>query len=144
MDHIDVKVLLKTTLANKASDIHVEPEHDEVRIRFRVDGVLVQIINIDRETYSSIITRVKLLSGMKINIHTSAQDWRFSVRIDEREIEFRVSILPGGYGESIVMRLLDPKSINIGLQLLGIRPQLLDIIKSEINRLLGTNKSLIC
>lgn len=129
-----LEILIAGALANKASDIHMEPEEGAVRIRFRLDGVLVHIVDIDHETYRSILTRVKLLSGMKINIHESAQDGRFSVRIDDREIEFRVSILPGGYGESIVMRLLDPRSINIGLEMLGMREQLLHILKTEISK----------
>ncbi|MBP9760230.1 MAG: type II/IV secretion system protein [Candidatus Pacebacteria bacterium] len=129
-----LEILIAGALANNASDIHIEPEDADVRIRFRLDGVLVEIARIDHETYGSALTRIKLLSGLKINIHEAAQDGRFSVRIDNREIEFRASLMPGSYGESIVMRLLDPRSIGVGLEALGIRPQLLEILLIEIGK----------
>lgn len=121
-------------LANGASDIHIEPEDGEVRIRFRLDGVLVEVASLDEETYRSVLTRIKLLSGLKINVHTSAQDGRFSVRIDNREIEIRTSMIPGNYGESIVLRLLDPNSIHGTLDSLGMRPTLLEILQNEIRK----------
>jgi type IV pilus assembly protein PilB len=129
-----LEIIIAGALSNGASDVHVEPEEKQVRIRFRLDGVLTDIANIDHETYHAVLTRVKLLSGLKINVRTTAQDGRFSVRIDEREIEIRTSILPGGYGESIVLRLLDPHSIGLSLEQLGMRPQLLAILRDEISK----------
>jgi len=110
------------------------PEDDSVRIRLRLDGVLTNIAQLDMETYKAVLTRVKLLSGLKINVKTSAQDGRFSVKIDNREIEIRTSILPGNYGESIVLRLLDPNSLAIGLETLGMHPSLLQVLQTEIKR----------
>lgn len=129
-----LEIIVAGALANHASDVHVEPEDESVRIRLRLDGVLTDIAHLDMETYKAVLTRVKLLSGLKINIKTSAQDGRFSVRIDDREIEIRTSILPGNYGESIVLRLLDPNSLAIGLETLGMRPSLLQILQTEIKR----------
>ncbi|MBP9749427.1 MAG: type II/IV secretion system protein [Candidatus Pacebacteria bacterium] len=129
-----LEIILAGAIANGASDIHVEPEDASVRIRLRLDGVLVDVAHIDAETYHAVLTRVKLLSGLKINIHSAAQDGRFSVRIDDREIEIRTSVLPGGNGESIVMRLLDPRSIRNTLETLGMRPSVLEVLGIEIRK----------
>lgn len=129
-----LEIVLAGAIANGASDIHIEPEDADVRIRLRLDGVLVDVAQVDTETYHAVLTRVKLLSGLKINIHSAAQDGRFSVRIDDREIEIRTSILPGGNGESIVMRLLDPRSLHITFEKLGIRPSVLEVLNVEIRK----------
>lgn len=129
-----LEIVIAGALANKASDVHVEPGDGMVEIRYRMDGVLTHVATIDPETYKAVLTRIKLLSGLKINIRTAAQDGRFSVRLDSREIEIRTSLLPGNYGESIVMRLLDPKSIGISLEELGMRPQFLDIMRVELEK----------
>ncbi len=129
-----LETILASALANHASDVHIEPEEEVVGIRFRLDGVLTNIISFDHETYQLLLSRVKLLSGLKINIKDAPQDGRFSVRIDVREIEIRTSVLPGNYGESIVMRLLDPTSIGLPLEELGIRDELLAILLEEIKK----------
>lgn len=129
-----LEIIVAGALANHASDVHIEPEDDAVRVRLRLDGVLVDVAHLDMETYKAVLTRVKLLSGLKINIKTSAQDGRFSVRIDNREIEIRTSILPGGNGESVVLRLLDPHSLAINLEVLGMRENLLNVLRKEIIR----------
>jgi len=143
-DVMDMKKLYRVTrileitiagaLRNEASDVHVEPEEEYVRFRFRLDGVLTDMAHIDRDTYRALLTRTKLLAGLKININNEAQDGRFSVRVGDRDIEIRTSVLPGGYGENIVLRLLDPNSIARGLEVLGIRPSLLELLKTEIRK----------
>jgi type IV pilus assembly protein PilB len=129
-----LEIVVAGALANKASDIHIEPEEDMVRIRFRIDGVLIEVASLDHETYRAMLTRIKLLSGLKINTHGSAQDGRFSIRIDTREIEIRTSLLPGNYGESVVMRLLDPTSIHTELESLGMRPSFLAMLELELQK----------
>jgi type II secretory ATPase GspE/PulE/Tfp pilus assembly ATPase PilB-like protein len=114
--------------------VHIEPEEENVLVRYRLDGVLTPVAPIDNETYRAVLTRIKLLSGLKINIRNSAQDGRFSVRLDEKEIEIRTSLLPGNNGESVVMRLLDPTSIGISLERLGMRPQFLEVIRTELEK----------
>jgi type IV pilus assembly protein PilB len=121
-------------LALSASDIHVEPEEKYVRIRFRLDGVLLNVFDFDTETYELLLSRIKLLSGMKLNIKNNAQDGRFSVKIQNNDIEIRSSILPGAYNESIVMRLLNPKSIAVPIEELGIEDRTLSTLMSQINR----------
>lgn len=121
-------------LAIDASDIHFEPEETYIRLRYRLDGVLQEVIRFDMETYALLLSRIKLISGMKLNIKKDSQDGRFSIRLAIGDIEVRVSILPGAYNESIVMRILNPKSINVPLEELGIHPKLMEILNKEMSR----------
>lgn len=129
-----VEIVVAAAIAVGASDIHVEPEDNDVRLRFRIDGILIEVILFDEETYKLLLSRIKLLSGLKLNIKNAAQDGRFSVRIGTREIEIRSSILPGNNGESIVMRLLDPNSLTTPVHELGVSNKLLKIFLREIDK----------
>lgn len=129
-----MEIILAGAIAIGASDIHIEPEENFVRLRYRLDGVLSDILNFDKDTYQLLLSRIKLLSGMKLNIKDNAQDGRFSVSIDVADIEIRSSVIPGGYGESIVLRILNPKSISVQLEDLGIEPKLLKILEGEIKK----------
>lgn len=129
-----LEIVLSGGLATKASDIHVEPEEEYARLRYRLDGVLTDIINFDLETYKLLLSRIKLLSGLKLNVKSEAQDGRFSVKVGEDDIEIRTSILPGAYNESIVLRILNPKSIQVPLEDLGINKKLMEIIMKEVSR----------
>ncbi len=129
-----VEIIIATAIATKSSDIHIEPEDEEINIRFRIDGVLTKVTSLDRETYKLLLSRIKLLSGLKLNIKEDAQDGRFSVKIGKTEIEIRSSILPGNYGESIVMRLLDPSSLVVSIEELGVPTYLVDIFKEEVDK----------
>ncbi len=103
-----LSLIFAGSLALRASDIHIEPEEKAVRLRYRLDGVLHDIIDLDRYIFDRIMSRLKLLSGMVLNVKMSAQDGRFTFTVGEREIEIRSSVIPGALGESIVMRILDP------------------------------------
>ncbi|MDD5050600.1 MAG: GspE/PulE family protein [Candidatus Pacebacteria bacterium] len=129
-----LEIIVAGALATSASDIHLEPEEGYVRLRYRLDGVLLDILTFDRDTYSLLLSRVKLLSGLKLNIKANAQDGRFSVHIDAQNIEIRTSILPGAYSESIVLRILNPKTINVPMEELGISPKLLKLLEHEISK----------
>lgn len=129
-----VETVVASAIATDASDIHVEPEETNVGIRFRLDGVLVEITKFDEETYRLLLSRIKLLSGMKLNIKNDAQDGRFSVKVGDSEIEIRASVLPGAYGESIVMRLLNPNTIQIPFETLGIPDNLKKIFLEELSK----------
>ncbi len=128
------EIVLAGALATGASDVHIEPEEEYVRLRYRLDGVLNNIINFDRETYGLLLSRIKLLAGLKLNIKNDAQDGRLSVKMNDSDIEIRVSVLPGAYNESVVMRILNPKSISVPLEELGIDAKLLDAIIKELNK----------
>jgi len=126
-----LEIVLSGALATKASDIHIEPEEDYARLRYRLDGMLTDITIFDLETFGLLLSRIKLLSGLKLNIKSEAQDGRFSVHIAD-DIEIRTSVLPGAYNESIVLRILNPKSIQVPLEELGIPEKLLGILMKEI------------
>lgn len=128
------EVLLASAIALDASDLHVEPEEDAVRLRFRLDGLLTDIMNFDTETYKLLLSRVKVLSGLKLNITEAAQDGRFSIEIDGQETEIRTSILPSEHGESIVLRVLNPESILIPMEELGMNDELLHVMEHEIDQ----------
>src|SRR5574343_616493 len=127
-----LETIIAGAMSTEASDIHIEPEEKYIRLRYRLDGVLVDVINFDLDTYSLLLSRIKLLSGLKINIKKDGQDGRFSVHIKDADIEIRTSVLPGAYNESIVMRILNPKSIGVPKEELGIPPKLLAVIEKEI------------
>ncbi len=127
-------IICAGALSTKASDIHIEPEEAYAGIRYRLDGVLIPIIKFDKDSYAQLLSRIKLLSGLKLNIKESAQDGRFSIKIYQDDIEIRTSVLPGAYGESIVMRILNPTSISVPMEELGIPDKLLKIVQHEIAR----------
>ncbi|MFA7193643.1 MAG: GspE/PulE family protein [Candidatus Paceibacterota bacterium] len=127
-----VEIIMAGAISLGASDVHIEPEDDFIQIRFRLDGVLIEVTKLDQETYHLLLSRIKLLSGMKLNIKETAQDGRFSIAIGEREIEIRSSTLPGNYGESVVMRLLDPASIQVKIQDLGVPDKLLKVFMEAL------------
>ena len=129
-----LEILIAGALATKASDVHVEPEEKDVKIRFRLDGLLTEIYSFDFDTYKLLNSRIKLLSHLKISVKDNAQDGRFTIVVGEQEIEIRTSLMPGAYGESIVMRVLNPDNINVSFQSLGIEPKLYAILEKAIAR----------
>ena len=90
----------------RASDIHIDPEQEKVRVRFRIDGVLHDFFVFAKELQSEIITRLKVLSGLRTDEHQMAQDGRFKITVDHSYVDIRLSIAPTYYGENAVMRLL--------------------------------------
>mgnify|MGYP001574454659 CR=1 FL=1 len=129
-----LEIILAGALSADASDIHTEPQEKQVRLRFRLDGVLHDILLFDQKIYHLLLSRIKLVSGLKLNIHNQAQDGRFSIKISEEEIEVRTSIIPESYGESVVLRILNPKSISITFDALGIDKELMKILDKELKK----------
>ncbi len=129
-----MEIMLASALALGSSDVHLEPEEKDVRMRFRIDGALLDIFRFDKSTYTLILSRIKLLSGIKLNVKDEAQDGRFSIKIKDNNIEIRTSVLPGAYDESIVMRILNPKSIAVSLEELGIEKRTLDVLIEQISK----------
>ncbi len=132
-----LEILVAGALKTKASDIHFEPGSGTTRLRYRLDGILHDITNIDMVYYDKILNRVKILSKMKLNIHDSPQDGRFTIKQKTVDIEVRVSIIPSEYGETIVMRLLDPRSIKVTLEQLGMRKDLFETMTTELKKKTG-------
>lgn len=129
-----IEILMGSAIATKSSDIHAEPTEDHVRIRYRQDGVLQDVLTLSRETYKQIISRIKVLSGLKITRTNEAQDGRFSIKSHEKDVEVRVSTVPSAYGESLVMRVLDPEGLQVDLTSLGFNQSLLPHLLKEIIR----------
>jgi len=129
-----LEIAIAGAIAVNASDIHFEPEEKFVRLRFRLDGVLHQLMEISPEIHKFINSRIKLISGLKITTSEAAQDGRFSFFFGEDEINLRVSFMPGAYGESIVLRILNPKSIRHELEEFGIEQKLYEVFMDEIKK----------
>jgi type IV pilus assembly protein PilB len=128
-----LEVIFGGAIALNCSDVHIEPEEDNVRMRFRLDGILHDIFTFDKSTYNLINSRIKLLSGLKLS-HNKNQDGRFGIDYKDLEISIRTSIIPGTWGEGIVMRILNPLSIGVEMEQLGIEKKLFDIINREIEK----------
>ncbi|MBI2038792.1 MAG: type II/IV secretion system protein [Candidatus Niyogibacteria bacterium] len=129
-----LEFILAGALALDASDVHLEPQEKAVAMRFRLDGVLSEVATFTAAAYALLLSRVKLTAGMKLNVKDRAQDGRFTIRTTQTEIEVRVSSLPGPYGETIVMRVLNPKTIALTLEDLGLHPELQKIVKKELKK----------
>ena len=114
-----VDLIIAQAVRDHASDIHVEPEQEITRIRFRIDGILHEIPSPPKTWEQSIISRVKVLSAMDIAESRMPQDGHFQAKIDDKIIDFRVSTIPTIYGENLVMRILDTASVMVGLEKLG-------------------------
>ena len=129
------EAVLAGALANRVSDIHFEPTHNFTKLRMRIDGLLYDVFaELKKNFYEHLLSRIKLLSGLKINITDQTQDGRFTIKFPEKEVEVRVAIAPSEFGEVVVMRILDPDAINLSLSDLGIRDDDLEIIKNELKR----------
>jgi len=133
-----LELLSEGAISSGSSDIHFEPEEKSIRLRFRIDGVLENIMDLNKNDYPAILNRIKLMAGLKINIHASPQDGRFTIKREGNDIEARVSVLPGAYGESVVMRLLDPLTLKKNLEELGMREELLKEIKKQLKKTTGS------
>lgn len=129
-----LEIILAGALSADASDVHIEPQEKQIRLRFRLDGVLHDILLFDYKIYNLLLSRIKLVSGLKLNVRNQAQDGRFSIKVKEEEIAVRTSVIPEAYGESIVLRILNPKSIAITFEELGIDKKLMDILEQELSK----------
>ncbi len=127
-----VTLMLATALKAGGSDIHIEAEEHGVAIRIRIDGVLQEAAVISREKWHKIISRLKILARVKINITDSPQDGRYTIFLKDKKIDVRCSFLPTAYGESVVMRLLDSAAAALEFEKLGVRPEILPILSREI------------
>ncbi|MFA6429804.1 MAG: GspE/PulE family protein [Patescibacteria group bacterium] len=129
-----ITLMIGASLKSNASDIHVEAEEEDVKIRYRMDGILHDAATLPRETWKQIISRLKLLAGVKINVDDVPQDGRITIYLTNEKLDIRVSFLPTSFGESVVMRLLRPKSIALEFDNLGIRGLALTRLQAEIEK----------
>ncbi len=127
-------VIIAASLKLGSSDIHVEAEEKGIVVRFRVDGILQEVAVLAREQWVRIINRIKLIASLKINVTDQAQDGRFTIFQKNKEIDVRISTIPTAFGESVVMRLLNPDTIALEFEKLGFRPASLKRLTREIER----------
>ncbi len=132
-----VAVILRHAQEGKASDIHIEPSENEVRVRFRVDGILYTSLILPKNIHSSVASRIKILSNLKIDEMRVPQDGRFHSIIDGKKIDFRVSTFPTSFGEKVVMRLLDPSVGLLNFEQLGLSGHNLKILQSALGKPFG-------
>lgn len=127
-----VNLILLEALKKRASDIHIEPEEDDMRVRYRIDGNLQDAIKVPKKNQNAILARLKIMSGMDITESRIPQDGRFKIRSQAKEVDFRVSALPASFGTKIVLRALDKSNLSMGLDKLGFSEYVLARFKEAI------------
>ncbi len=129
-----VATLLEYAMKGRASDIHIEPQEDKTRVRYRIDGVLQERVVLPKKVHEALVSRVKILSNLKIDEKRIPQDGRFSFKVGEQAVDLRVSTLPTVHGEKIVMRLLPKAGSAPTLAQLGLRGMGLKLFEENISR----------
>ena len=114
-----VNLIIIQAIKDRASDIHIEPSKDVLRVRYRIDGCLYEVFNLPLTMQNAIVSRIKILCDLDITESRKPQDGRFKFKFEDREIDLRVSSFPTIYGENIVMRLLDKSAFLKGLNEIG-------------------------
>lgn len=129
-----VSLIIAAGVKLRASDIHIEPRETKLLIRFRIDGVLHDITNLDSEKTKLINSRIKLLSGLKLNVINRPQDGRFTIHLSKEDIDVRVSSLPTDFGETLTLRLLMASIANLKLEELGLNKKYLTLLTKQIKK----------
>ncbi len=132
-----VDLILREALKKRASDIHIEPFENTVRVRYRIDGALYETLQIPKKNQNAVLTRLKIMSKLDITEHRIPQDGRFKIKLPDKEVDFRVSLLPVQFGNKVVMRILDKSSISFGLDSLGFLPETLNAFKEGVAKPFG-------
>ncbi|MBT4723151.1 type II/IV secretion system protein [Candidatus Falkowbacteria bacterium] len=129
-----VSLIVASAMQARSSDIHIEAEEKDVKIRFRIDGVLHDSAAINKDRWEKIISRIKLLAKLKVNINDKPQDGRFTILTKKEKIDVRVSTLPTNWGESVVMRLLGYSAASLTFESLGLVGQSFEKLKAQTER----------
>ncbi|MDP3804196.1 MAG: GspE/PulE family protein, partial [Candidatus Omnitrophota bacterium] len=132
-----VSLILNEAMKKRASDVHVEPAEKLLRVRYRIDGNLRDVLTIPKKNQNAVLARLKIMSKLDITETRLPQDGRFKINFQGKEIDFRVSVLPAVFGGKIVLRALDKSSLNIGLEKLGFLPGPLATFKLALTRPYG-------
>lgn len=127
-----VNLVIKEAIKQRASDIHLEPTEQDMRVRYRIDGILQDILNIPKESEGAVIIRLKIMARLDITTTQVPQDGRFKMRIASQEVDFRVSVLPTTHGPKIVMRILDKANLSLGFEKLGFSSKAIETMQSNI------------
>lgn len=129
-----VTAIIAGALKTRSSDVHIEAEQDGIKLRYRIDGVLYTVAELPRDMWVKMVPRLKLLSGLKINVTDRPQDGRFTIHLTKDQIDVRVSTLPTAYGESIVMRILKASATGVSFDSLGIAARAYDRLSQEMKK----------
>jgi len=132
-----VLVILRHAIEGNASDIHIEPGRDKLNVRFRLNGILYPSLSLPLKVHLAIVARIKILSGLKIDENRIPQDGRFSAKINNKDIDFRVSTFPTLYGEKVEIRVLNPSTGLRSFEELGLTGRSLEVVKSAIKKPFG-------
>jgi type IV pilus assembly protein PilB len=132
-----VNLIVHQALRDKASDIHVQPEASRVRIRYRIDGILHDVMTVPKKAQAPLVSRIKVMADLDIAEKRAPQDGRISLRTASGEYDFRVSTNPGVHGEKVVMRILDKRGVQVRLDQLGIPNIMMEDFEALINRSYG-------
>ncbi len=130
-------IIMAGAIKTKSSDVHIEPNLDYIRIRYRVDGVLQDIVKLPKKVHRIIVSRVKMLSKMKLNVSDVPQDGHFGINLENAQINIRSSILPSSFGESIVLRILAESATGLKLDELGFNQYYLEKVEEQITKPTG-------
>jgi len=127
-----VSVMISEAIKKRASDIHIEPQETSLRVRYRIDGELHDVFDLPKKNQNAILARIKIMSNLDITETRNPQDGRFKVKLEGKEIDFRVSVLPTIYGNKVVLRALDKGNLSIGLESLGFQAEPLEDFKKAL------------
>ncbi|MDH3583131.1 MAG: ATPase, T2SS/T4P/T4SS family [Phycisphaerae bacterium] len=126
--------IIREGVDSRASDIHIEPMADRIRLRYRIDGVCHERDNLPKSMQAAVITRLKIMAGMKVDVRRVPQDGRIKLKVGNAQIDFRVSVCPAYHGESIVLRILRPDAVRVGLTSIGFEPDVFEEFSAAIRR----------
>lgn len=132
-----VDLMISEAIRKRASDIHIEPQEKSLRIRYRVDGELQEVLDIPKKNQNAVIARLKIMSNMDITETRLPQDGRFRIKFEGKEIDMRVSSLPTTFGNKMVLRTLDKSNLSIGLESLGFQPETVADFKKALAKPFG-------
>ena len=132
-----VDLFISDGLRRRCSDIHIEPAERDLRIRYRIDGLLHDAYILPKKNQNAVLARLKIMSGLDITESRLAQDGRFKIRMQDREVDFRVSALPTSFGQKFVLRALDKANLSVGLDTLGFSEKSLNLFKESIAKPYG-------
>jgi type II secretory ATPase GspE/PulE/Tfp pilus assembly ATPase PilB-like protein len=132
-----MNILVATAIKSDVGDIHIEPTETGVKIRFRIDGILHDVIILSKEHYLPLLSNIKILAGFPTNVKKATWDGRFSILMKKEKVDSRVSIISGGYGETVVIRLLTSQAAALKMEDLGMRPYILEPIKKSMSKTKG-------
>ncbi|MCX8084318.1 MAG: ATPase, T2SS/T4P/T4SS family [Calditerrivibrio sp.] len=129
--------IINKAVMDHASDIHIEPDEDKLRVRYRIDGILVEVLGLNRTIHPAIVSRIKIMAGMNIAEKRVPQDGRFKMFSGGRDVDFRVSTLPTNFGEKVVLRILDRSKTLLELSNIGMDPYSLSVYESIVSKPYG-------